>query len=162
MKKLWLSLINSIKLPQKRAVFTLNRIGMDITVFYLFVFLAVASLPALLAQMSAGKISGLYVHTLFVLIYFFIFYYLVIVVIVFSLLSIIAYIALLISRALKRKLHYSILWKMSAFASTIPLILFTVLSFFMELSYGFLALMIIFTLIILVRIILIYPARKGL
>src|SRR5690625_6111207 len=135
MKKLWIAFKHSLKLPQKRAVFTLNRIGMDIAVFYLFILLAIASLPALILQITAEDTSGFQIHTLFVLIYFFIFYYLVLVVIVFSLLSLIAYLALIISLALKRKLHYSILWIMSAFTTTIPLILFTLFPFFFDLLF---------------------------
>lgn len=161
MKSLWIALKLSLQLPQKKAAFGLNRIGMDTTVFYLFILIGISTLPALIVQLTADDTSGLYVHFFFILIYFFMFNYLISVIIIFVLLSIIAYIALIISRVLKRKLHYSILWKTAAFSTTIPLILFTIISFFYsELSYLFFSLMVIFTMFIIVRVILIYPKTK--
>lgn len=160
MKNLWITFQHSLKLPQKNAVFTLNRIRMDTTVFYLFILLAIASLPELVNQILADDTAGFNVNIFFLLIYFFIFYYLMLVFIVFAILSIIAYISLIISRGLKRKLHYSILWKMSAFATTVPFILYTIISFFYSLSYLFLTLATIYIFFMIVKIILIYPKRK--
>lgn len=161
MKNLWTAFQQSLKLPQKNAVFSLNRIGMDTTVFYLFILIAFVSLPELINQIIADKTAGFNVHIVFILIYFFIFYYLMLLLIVFIALSIIAYISLIISRGLKRKLHYSILWKMSAFATTIPLLLYTIISFFYSLSYFYLTLATIFIFFILIKIILIYPKRRD-
>lgn len=161
MKNLWIAFQQSLKLPQKNAVFTLNRIGMDTTVFYLFILLAIVSLPELMNQIIADDTAGFNVHIIFILIYFFIFYYLMLLLIVFIALSIIAYISLIISRGLKRKLHYSILWKMSAFATTIPLIIYTIISFFHSLNYLYLTLATIFIFFILIKIILIYPKRRD-
>lgn len=160
MKDFWNAFIHSLRLPKKQSVFTLNRIGMDITVIYLFFLLAIASLPALYEQIIVNETSTTHIHPFFFLIYFFIFYYLVLVLIVFSLLSIIAYIGTLITRSLKRKLRFSIIWKMTAFAITTPLLLFTVISFFYPLSSLFLFLATIYTFFILIKIILIYPKRK--
>lgn len=159
MKVFWNACKNSVKLPQKKAVFALNRVGMDITVIYMFILLALASIPALVNQLIANQSSG-QVQPFFLLIFFFIFYYLVLVVIVFSLLSIISYIATLIAKGLYRKLRYSILWKMSAFTTTIPLVLFTLLSFFYPLSYLFLIIVNMYIFIVIFKIILIYPRRK--
>lgn len=152
--------IHSLKLPQKKAVFALNRIGMDITVIYLFILLAIASIPELINQLSGGGPTH-QVNPFFLLIFFFIFYYLVLVLIVFSVLSIVAYIATLLTRMLDRKLRYSLLWKMTAFATTIPLLLYTAISFFYPLSEKFLLLANIYILFVLVKIILIYPKRVN-
>lgn len=160
MKVFWNAFTQSLKLPQKQAVFSLNRIGMDIAVVYMFLLLAIASLPALYEQVVANETSSLHVHTFFLLIYFFIFYYLILVLIVFGVLSLIAYIGTLITRAVNRKLRFSILWKMAAFATTLPLILFSIISFFYPLSFLFLAIATIYIFFILVKIILIYPKRK--
>ncbi|MDY0409916.1 hypothetical protein [Paracerasibacillus soli] len=46
--QLWHTFKLSLKIPSKRAVFQLNRIGMDIVVFYLFVLLAIVSIPPLI------------------------------------------------------------------------------------------------------------------
>lgn len=159
MKVFWNTFKQSVKLPKKEAVFALNRVGMDITVIYLFILLAFASIPALLEQLFVNDPS-LQIQTFFLLIYFFIFYYLPLVVIVFSILSFLAYVATVIANLLERKLRYSILWKITAFATTIPLLLFTVVSFFYPLSYLFLLLVTIYVLFIIVKIILIYPKRK--
>lgn|SRR5690625_1529920 len=155
MKDFWNAFTHSLKLPKKQSVFALNRIGMDITVIYLFFLLAIASLPALFEQINSSSM-----HIFFLFIYFFIFYYLVLVLIVFTLLSIIAYIGTLITKGLNRKLRFSILWKMSAFTITIPLLLFTIVSFFRPLSSLFLLLTTIYIFFILIKIILIYPKRK--
>src|SRR5690625_5331713 len=78
MKKIWNSFLHSIRLPQKKSVFYLNRIGMDINVIYMFILLAIASSPALLEQITSNKQASQQLHPFFLFIYFFIFYYLII------------------------------------------------------------------------------------
>lgn len=156
MKSLMDMLINSVKLPQKQAVFTLNRIGMDITVIYLFVLLALSSIPTLIRQLGDNELLSPF----FFIIFFFIFHYLIVVLVFFAFLSIIAWIGTLLAKKMGRKLRYSILWKMSASASTIPLLLFAIIASFYPVNYLFLGLSVIFILYILVKIILIYPALK--
>ena len=160
MKKIWNSFSHSLKLPQKKSVFYLNRIGMDITVIYMFILLAITSIPALLDQMASNKQSTLQLHPFFLSIYFFIFYYLVITITVFCIISLIAYVWTFIAKLLQRKLRFAILWKMVAYSTTIPFILFTVISFFYPVSYYFLFITIIYIFIILFKILLIYPRRK--
>ncbi|MFD2130963.1 DUF1189 family protein [Pseudogracilibacillus auburnensis] len=158
MKVFWNACKQSIKLPQKQAVFALNRVGMDITVIYMFILLALASVPALLEQILLEQ-SAVPIQTFFLLIYFFIFYYLILVVIIFSLLSILAYIASLITKMLNRKLRFSILWKMAAFTTTLPLFLFTLFSFFYPLNHLFLIICVLYIFTVIIKIILIYPKR---
>ncbi len=159
MNVFWNACSHSLKLPKKEAVFALNRIGMDVVVVYMFLLLAFASIPGLVEQIISNQ-DGSQLHTLFLLIFFFIFYYLIIVIIVFGLLSLLAYIGTLIAKALSRKLQFGLLWKMTAFATTIPLLAFTILSFFLPLTVLFLSIASAFILFILIRIILIYPKRK--
>lgn len=156
MKAIVTMFIESIKLPQKKAVFTLNRIGMDTAVFYMFILLAISSLPSYIKQVSENETLSLFLLTIF----FFIFHYLVLVIFAFTLLSIIAYISLLIAKLAQRKLRFSILWKMAASATTIPLLLFTLFSFFYSFSNFYLLLTIIYVLVLLIKIIFIYPPRK--
>src|SRR5699024_3961175 len=106
------SFIESIKLLKKKSVFKLNRISMDI-VFYMFILLALVSLPSLFYHMSNSSELSVKIGSFFYLIYFFIFHYLVIVVLVFIVISIIAYLASLFTKFSGRRLHYSILWKMT-------------------------------------------------
>lgn len=157
MKSFWTLFINSLQLPKKQAVFALNQIGMDFVVFYLFILIALSSIPSYVQQFIENEDLSIFIFTIF----FFIFHYLVVLIIIFALLSIIAAILTLITKAAKRKLHYSILWKMSASATTIPLILFTFLDFFYEVESMFLILSILFILFIVTKIIFIYPRRRD-
>src|SRR5690625_6807333 len=77
------SFIESIKLPKKKSVFKLNRISMDIVVVYMFILLALVSLPSLFYQMSNSSELSVKIGSFFYLIYFFIFHYLVFFVLVF-------------------------------------------------------------------------------
>lgn len=155
----WQAFIHSLKLPKKHSVFQLNRVGMDIVVFYLFILIGIVSLPTLIEFLFDNNGLTAHMNIVFKLIYFFIFSYLPLTIIVFLLLSLIAYIGLGMTRFLKRKLHYSILWKMSAFISTIPFLLYTFISLFHQLDDRWLFILIPYTLFFLVKIITIYPKR---
>src|SRR5690625_5263748 len=85
------SFTHSIRLPSKNSVFYLNRIGMDVTVIYLFILLAIASFPTLIEQILNRDSLALKLDLFFFFIYFFIFHYLIINLIVFSLISILAF-----------------------------------------------------------------------
>lgn len=157
---LWQTFIESLKLPKKQALFKLNRKGMDTVVFYLFILLLIVSIPSLLDRIDANSTSDLNMHVFFLLIYFFIFYYLPLNVFVFALLTLIAYIGLGISKLMKRKLRFSILWKMSAFTTTIPFLIYTVIALFFPIRDTYLVLTILYTLMMLIKMISIYPKRK--
>ncbi|MFC3041062.1 DUF1189 family protein [Virgibacillus xinjiangensis] len=152
--------INSIKLPNKKAIFQLNRIGMDITVVYMFLFLFLASLPSLVDQITSTGGLGDEMNLVLKFIYFFIFYYLPLVIIFFMLLSVMAYLGTLIAKMLGRKLRFSILWKMSAYTTTLPLLLYTALAFFVPIHDLYLVLAALFTIGLLGRVITVYPKRR--
>ena len=121
------SLMNSFRLPKKEAMFRLNRKGITSTIGYLFLLLTVLFLPDLIGTIirldsSLTEVSrGLYLVQVFV------FYPLLIIFLIIVGVSIFAGAALLLRKALGRKLTYQQLWKMTAYASTIPLILTVVL-----------------------------------
>ena len=156
MKSLWTMFIKSVQLPRKQAAFTLNRIGMDTTVIYMFIILFISSIPTYLNQLQENE----RLSTFFFSIFFFIFHYLPVVIIVFVALSILAWLTVLITKVAKRKLRFSILWKMAASATTIPLLIFTIVSFFYHLDKLYLAISIIFILLIVTRVIFLYPRRR--
>lgn len=156
MKSLWTMFIKSVQLPRKQAAFTLNRIGMDTTVIYMFIILFISSIPTYLNQLQENE----RLSTFFFSIFFFIFHYLPVVIIVFVALSILAWLTALITKVAKRKLRFSILWKMAASATTIPLLIFTIVSFFYHLDKLYLAISIIFILLIVTRVIFLYPRRR--
>lgn len=153
MKSLWTTFIKSLQLPKKQAVFALNRIGMDIIVIYLFIILFISSVPTYITQLQANERLSVFFFSIF----FFIFHYLPVVIIVFLALSIIAWILLLITKLAERRLHFSILWKMAGSATTIPFLLFTILSFFYNVNLLFLIVSILFVFAVVIRIIFIYP-----
>lgn len=156
MKSLWAMFINSVQLPKKQAAFTLNRIGMDTTVIYMFIILFISSIPTYINQLQVNE----RLSTFFFSIFFFIFHYLPVVIIVFVALSILAWIASIIAKTAKRKLRFSILWKMAASATTLPLLIFTAFSFFFELNMIFLILSLVFILAIVTKVIFLYPRRR--
>ena len=160
MHSFFISFKNSIQLPKKQAVFSLNRIGMDITVLYLFLLLIIASVPALIEQLLHIDAVAVDIHPFFWAIYFFIFYYLIFTTIVFIVVSAIAYIATISARVLGRKLRYNIMWKMVAFSTTLPFILFTLFSLFFHVSYIFLSVTSIYIFFNIMMIIRIYPRKK--
>jgi len=152
--------INSIKLPAKHAMFKLNRIGMDTIIFYMFILLAIVSLPSFIDQMLNPSGLGARLNIIFSLIYFFMFYYLPLVIAVFLLLGIVAYLGKWMARGMKRKLHYSIIWKLSACTTTIPFMLYTIIAILYPVDDLFLLLAIIYTFILLIRMIQVYPKRR--
>lgn len=153
----WRTFLNSIKLPQKKAMFQLNRTGMDIAVVYMFILLLIVSMPSLIERIKDAHLFGVDIELFFLIIYFFIFYYLPLTVIVFILLSIIAYIAVGITKLMKRKLHFSILWKMAAYTTTIPFLIYTIVALIFPISDTLLWLSLLYTLIVLIKIISVYP-----
>ncbi|MFC0300404.1 hypothetical protein ACFFIS_06160 [Virgibacillus soli] len=158
--QLWHTFKLSLKIPSKRAVFQLNRIGMDIVVFYLFVLLAIVSIPPLIDLLTTTSGFEGKLNIVFKFIYFFIFSYLPLTIIIFLLLSLIAYVGKGIAHLLKRKLIFSLLWKMVAFTTTIPFLLYAIFSSFYRTDTQWLMLFIPYSLFLLVKIILIYPKRK--
>ena len=152
--------MESIKLPNKKALFKLNRTGMDIVVIYVFIILLFVSVPALIDQLTTASGPSEDMNLLFLIIFFFIFYYLPMNILVFILLSIIAYISTKIATLMGRKLRFQILWKMSAFTATTPFMIYTIIALFFPISDSFLWLSLLYTLIILIKMISIYPKRK--
>ncbi|SFB30050.1 Protein of unknown function [Lentibacillus halodurans] len=152
--------LNSIKLPDKQAMFTLNRIGMDITVVYLFILLLLVSIPSFVDQLTSNSGAGADMNLLFLLIYFFIFYYLPLTIIVFLFISLIAFSGTGIAKLLGRKIRFSMLWKLSAYTTTIPFIIYTILAFFFSINHVFAGLFILYSFLFMVKMITVYPKRK--
>ncbi|RKQ32957.1 DUF1189 family protein [Oceanobacillus halophilus] len=157
----WNVFLNSIRLPNKKALFNLNRNGLDIALIYTLILLLFVSLPSLVDRLLNASGISADMNILFTLIYFFIFYYLPLAIIVFINLSIIAYIGKVITRLMNRKLHYSILWKMSAFTVTIPFLLYTVIAFVLPVNDIYLFFSFIYTIGLLIKMISIYPKRRN-
>lgn len=154
------SLLKSLRLPKKEAMFHLNRKGMTHTILYLFVLLGVLFLPDMiyavlyldstLTEVSRGQF----------LVQMFVFYPMFIIFLILIGVSILAGGGLLMRKALGRRLTYQQLWKMTAYATTLPLIS-SVLLKTIAVPDGISALlfMIIITFL-LYKMITIYPKKK--
>lgn len=156
----WKVFLNSMQIPRKKSVFTLNRVRMDIAVVYMFILIAFASIPSLIEQIIDNSTSSFYVHIFFLLIFFFMFHYLVIVIGSFALISVYAYIGTIIAKFTKRRLHFALLWKIVAFSTTLPLVIYTVFALFVPVPNLFFWLGLIYIGLILMKIISIYPSIK--
>src|SRR5699024_12724969 len=153
----------SIMLPISYAGFSLNSIGMYIVIFYIFLLFVIASIPGLIEQIQINaNAQSLQIHSFFFFIFFFIFYYLIMTAALILGISLIAYLGSCIAALTKRKLRYSILWKMTACITTIPIIIFTVMSFFIHVSILFLSISISFHIIVFIVTIFLYPTRRHL
>ncbi|WP_010094656.1 DUF1189 family protein [Ornithinibacillus scapharcae] len=99
-------------------------------------------------------------NIVFKLIYFFIFNYLPLTIMIFLLITAFAYLFTWIAKAMQRKLKLQILWKMFAYATTIPFLLYTVIALFFPISDVFLLIAIVYTSIIVFLVMKVYPRRK--
>jgi len=151
----WNIFKHSIQLPKKTAIFKLNRIGLDIAVFYNFILFFIVSLPTLYSELINSEMN-----VLFKFIYYFIFYYLPFTIIVFISLSFIAFIVSIVAKLYHRKLRYSLIWKISSFTTTIPLLLYMLISLFYRIPGSYFIFAFLYSFIILIRMIFIYPRRK--
>lgn len=154
------ALRHSVRLPARNSVFRLNRIGMDITVVYMFFLLLMVSIPSLITRISNQGDSNITINLFFFLIYFFIFFYLPLVIFVFVALAVVAYIGMFISQSLYRKIRFAVLWKMCAYTTTIPFFIYTIIALFIPIGKQWLWLVLLYTLAFMIKIITIYPRRK--
>ncbi|WP_164670542.1 DUF1189 family protein [Virgibacillus doumboii] len=152
--------LKSIKLPNKQAMFKLNRIGMDITLIYMFILMLIVSIPSLVDRLTATSGPSADLHLFLLLVYFFIFYYLPITLMVFAMISLIAYIGTLIAKLLRRKVRFQILWKMTAYTTTIPFLLYTIIALIYPIEATYLWLFLVYSLLFIIKIITVYPKRK--
>ncbi|GIO28234.1 hypothetical protein [Ornithinibacillus bavariensis] len=156
----WKTFLFSIQLPKKQAVFQLNRIAMDITVFYMFILLFIVSIPSLVDQLTETTGLGANMNIVFQLIYFFMFYYLILTIMVFLLITAIAYMFTWVAKLMHRKLKLQLMWKMVAYTTTIPFILYTIIDLIYPISDKYLLISIVYTTLLQFKIIAVYPKRK--
>lgn len=152
--------INSLKLPSKNAIFKLNRIGMDIVVFYLFILIFIVSIPQLVVQLRVTDTLADRLPFILKLVYFFMFYYLPLTIAVFLFLTIMAYIGVWMAKLMKRKLRFQIIWKLLAFTTTIPFLLYMLLASLFQISDKYLFFAIIYSFVLLIIMIFKFPKRR--
>lgn len=152
--------LKSIKLPNKQAMFKLNRVSMDTALLYMFILLFAVSLPSLIDRLTATSGPSADIPFVLLLVYFFIFYYLPLSIAVFAIISLIAYIGTLIAKLLRRKVKFSILWKMTAYTTTIPFLLYAIIALIYPIDGTYLWLFLVYTLLFIIKIITVYPKRN--
>lgn len=152
--------LQSIKLPSKKATFSLNRVSMDIAIIYMFILLILVSIPAFIDRIVENSGVSAELNIAFLIIYFFIFYYLPMAVFVCIGISIIAYTGLGLAKLMERKLQFPLLWKMSVFIATIPFIIYTIIALLFPVDDMLLGAFFVYILIMLFFIISIYPKRR--
>ncbi|SDL93639.1 DUF1189 family protein [Sediminibacillus halophilus] len=151
---------NSIALPKKQAVFWLNRVSMRDTLVYIFLLIFVLYLPegyALAFQENLLLDSDL--RSVFIL-QSITFYPMYVIFTGLVVISTLAAGALLMARLLHRKLAFQHLWKMTAFALTLPLIVYTGIKLAGWGNGILLLLLIIGLYLILYQMVTVYPKRK--
>src|SRR5699024_4320494 len=127
----------------------------------LFILIALSSVPELITQLKPNQTSSyLYMQSFFYVMFFLFFYYVIFIRLVFAILSFIAYLAIWIAHVAGRQRRYYILWKTTACASAIPLLIFTISSFFYTITLSFFFVLVLFQLIVLVQTIFLYPKRN--
>src|SRR5699024_5725071 len=115
MKTLGDIFIHSIKLPKRNAAFALHRIDMDKVIFYIFLLLVIASIPGLIERLQPhANAQSIQLQSFSFLIFFYSFFYLIMTAELLLGMSPMAYLGSWIAALTKRKLRYSILWKMAA------------------------------------------------
>ncbi|WP_226585586.1 DUF1189 family protein [Halobacillus litoralis] len=121
--------MNSLRLPKKEAMFKLNRKGITNTILYLFILLLLLFSPDMITSIIYLETNVTEVSRGMYVVQFLVFYPLLIVFLILVGVSILAGAGLLMRKWLSRKLTYQQLWKLTAYASTLPLILSVVLKY---------------------------------
>ncbi|GEN46375.1 hypothetical protein AHA02nite_21510 [Alkalibacillus haloalkaliphilus] len=151
---------SSLKLPSKKALFSLNRESMRDTMIYILVLMFLICLP------DATRITYNYIIgersipvdlfiTQLIIIYPFLVAFLMV-----AGVSLHAGIAYVTRSFMRRKLAFQQLWKMTAYALTIPVMLTIILRAFQLDSFLLLALPFILLHVLLYQMITVFPKRK--
>ncbi|WP_163538662.1 hypothetical protein [Gracilibacillus sp. YIM 98692] len=113
-----------MKLPNKKALFQLNRVNMRDTLVYLFILFFLTFSPNVInAMLNFDPVEASLSYSQYVM-QVIIFYPFLIMFLVISGVSLLAFGAWVIKWAMKRKLVYQQLWKMTGFALLLPLFIY--------------------------------------
>lgn len=157
-----MGILNVLKLsltaPAKRAVFQLNRVKTKHFFSYIFFLLLLVLLPNGIQLVADSVYSGSFGQEYLIILILY-----PSLVILFGILgiSLLASLGLLFRWLTDRKLVYPLLWRMTVYALTYPVIIFTILELFDITNTVINGLLLIVFVLIFFRMILVYPkARK--
>lgn len=146
----------SLSLPSKKAVFQLNRIKTKDFFLYIVFLHILLGLPGavsmLIEFLSKGELDGAFL--LGVTLYPFL-------IVTFGIvgISLLATIGLLIRTVTQRRLVYQLLWKMAMYASTTPIIVYTIFDLFGVMNWFVNVVLFAWFLFTLTSMVLVYPKR---
>ena len=147
----------SLSLPSKKAVFQLNRVKTKDFFLYILFLHIVLGLPGVVGMLiefiSKGEMDGSFL--LAATLYPFL-------IVTFGIvgISLLATIGLMIRTVTKRRLVYQLLWKMAMYASTIPILIYTVVDLFGTVNWLVNLLLFGWFLFTFTKMILVYPRMK--
>ena len=147
----------SLSLPNKKAVFQLNRVKTKDFFLYILLLHILLGLPGavkmLIDFISKGEMDGSFL--LGVTLYPFL-------IVTFGIvgISLLAAIGLFIRTVMRRRLVYQLLWKMAMYASTTPILLYTVFDLFGSVNWFVNLLLFGWFLFTFTKMILVYPRMK--
>lgn len=150
--------LNSLKLPNKKAMFQLNRTGMDTAIIYVFILILITSIPEFITRITSS--DQVITHMFIYIAYFLIFYYVPLALMTLFALSVIAYLYTVFAKVVQRKLRFQIIWKLTAYATTIPLMLLTGIAFFTPIPVYFLLPALIWVTLLVTLMITSFPRYK--
>ncbi|GEL78829.1 DUF1189 family protein [Tenuibacillus multivorans] len=150
---------NSLQLPKKQALFRLNRMNMRDTLVYINILFFLLFLPyAIDFVLNVKEKSGSIPDVVYIQVGFL---YpalsLFITILTVSLLAVVAY---GMRSALKRRLAYHQLWKMTAFALTIPIMIYFVINVFNIENFFLFILPILLFIYFFYKMITVYPRQN--
>jgi len=154
------SFVNSIMLPRKKAVLNINRIKIGSSVLYFALLIFIVTIPNLIRLLTSdnsefnGLPRGIFVFQTLVFYPFQTIFFGLIGI------SLLAAVGVLMNKAVKRRVKYALLWKMSLHASTIPLILYAIMSNLFTVHYYLSAILLLLVIYILYRMITVFPKPK--
>ncbi|MRG85713.1 DUF1189 family protein [Salinibacillus xinjiangensis] len=155
----FVSLKNSFLLPKKEALFRLNRVSMRNTITYIVILLFLLFLPDVIQSVihfegNTDIPRSMYILQLVVMYPFLIIFLSV------AGISLLALGSYLLKMIFNRKLIYQQLWKMTTFALTIPLILYTLLKHNVGTNGLVNVIPIIILYVLIGKMITVFPKRK--
>lgn len=147
---------DSMIFPKKNAVLKLNKVEMKHTLVYLFILMAIFLLPVEWDMLyhTTEKNEGYYIQVLMLFPIFTIFLSLIGI-------TFIAGCVKVVSKQLSRELKYQLLWKMTIFAITKPMITALLIQFIFGSDSPVMFLAFALLVVNFIRMVLVFPKRKS-
>ncbi|GAK06250.1 hypothetical protein JCM19037_4834 [Geomicrobium sp. JCM 19037] len=152
----------SIRLPEKQAVFTLNREGFGLPIVFLCFILFIVSIPLGLQMVLSGENMAAELALPIFFVYFTFLYYPFFVLTILTPLVFITLFLMMYARIVKRKMGFFMLYKISAFASIIPVIGLSImiLTTVDWLQTVWIVISIVYILFVMIRVVHLYPPKR--